>query len=89
MNNIRYIHVGNDVTCLLTQDGQFIGAVKNSTAGTEVRAFAVDPNDVIILNLKGAVEEGSDVKDLYQRCEQSLLENLPTRPPKHEAGSLG
>ena len=80
MLNVRYIHIGNDVTCLLTEDGQFIGGVRNSTGGPEVWAFAVDPNDAIILNIKSTLAEGGEVGDLYRRCEQSLLQRFPARP---------
>jgi hypothetical protein len=88
MLNIRYVRVGNDVTCLMTEQGQFIGAVKNSVGGPDVWAFAVDPNEAIVLILKRTTAEGGDVRDLFQRCEQSLLQKFFALPAGEETASM-
>src|SRR5690348_9280972 len=72
MPNIRYVHVGSDVTCLLTQDGKFIGAVRSSPGYAEPWAFAVNGDDQIIVNTKAGVD-GDHLDDLYNKCERVLL----------------
>jgi hypothetical protein len=73
MLNIRYVHVGNDVTCLLTQDGKFIGAVRSSPGYAHPWAFAVDGNDQVVMNARAAEADGEHLDDLYKKCEQALL----------------
>ena len=86
MLNIRYVHVGNDVTCLLTQDGKFIGAVRSSPGYAEPWAFAVDGSDQIIISTKAGEADGEHLDDLYRKCERALL-GVGRVPAGAESGS--
>jgi hypothetical protein len=76
MANFRYVHVGDNVTCLLTENGQFVGAVKCSREPSEPWAFAVDPNGVIVIEARG---ELADIDSLYTKCERVLEESFAAK----------
>src|SRR5689334_5161856 len=58
MAEIQYIRVDTDVTCLLTQDGRFVGAVKCSKYPEQPWAFAVDPDGLVVMNIEASEDKG-------------------------------
>ena len=85
MTDIRYVRVDTDVTCLLTADGRFVGAVKCSQYPDQPWAFGVDPDGLILVNVEASEEAGEFLNDVYRKCERVLLETFTrtkiTEPP--------
>jgi hypothetical protein len=79
MTDIQYVHVDTDVTCLLTADGRFVGAVKCSQYPDQPWAYGVDRDGLILVNVEASEEAGELLNDIYRKCERVLLETFTTR----------
>lgn len=87
MTHIHCVHVDTDVTCLLTGDGRFVGAVKCSRYPDQPWAFAVDPDGLIVMNAEASEETGEYLNDLYRKCERVLLDTFTKRSEQSQSAT--
>ena len=73
MANVRYVQVDTNVTCLVTEDGWFIGAVKTSSDPAQPWSYAVNGKGAKILDLRAIDHRGQDLKALFMKCQHALL----------------
>jgi hypothetical protein len=53
-NNLQYIQVDSTLTCLITAEGQFIGAIRVSDDPRPALGVCLDPNGSKVLDLRAA-----------------------------------
>ena len=77
----RYVKLGPDVSCLVSKDNFFMGAIVTSDNTDEPWAFAVNETGKKLLELRAGEHQGQQISSLFDRCEHALLKQLVEPPP--------
>jgi hypothetical protein len=72
----HFVKLGPDVSCLISNDNHFMGAIVTSDSKDAPWAFAVDETGRKVLELRAGDHHGQQISLLFDRCEHALLKQL-------------